>query len=78
LEQIVEGYYGVSSQSPRYEELMKQRVKLRQKEKRTKTDNRKLTEVESELEHLEPEQENNASERLFADLKKALHEASAH
>ncbi|MCE9611684.1 MAG: AAA family ATPase [Chthoniobacter sp.] len=78
LEQIVEGYYGVSSRSPRYEELMKQRVKLRQKGKRTKTDNRKLTEIEVELERLEPKQENDASERLLADLKKALHEASAN
>ena len=76
LEQIVEGLYGISSQSPRYEELQRQRVQLRQKQKRTLADKKKLAEIESELDRLEPEKDVDASERLLADLKKALHETS--
>ena len=77
LGQIVEGYYGISSRSPHYEELMRQRVHLRKKEKRTSAENQKLTEIETELDRLEPEAEVKESQRLLDELKEALQGASA-
>lgn len=76
LEQIVEGLYGISSRSPRYEELQRKRIHLRQKPKRSPAEADKLTQIESELDSLEPEKESEAGERLLADLKSALETAS--
>jgi hypothetical protein len=76
LEQIVEGYYGVSSRSPRYEDLLHERVNLRKKPKRTKADNAKLAEIERGLDALEPEGESEASSRLLGALKKALRDSA--
>jgi energy-coupling factor transporter ATP-binding protein EcfA2 len=76
VDQILEALYGVSPRSPRYEELMRERVKLRQREKLTAAEARKLAKTEAELDQLEPADEVSASQRLLSDLKNALEAAS--
>lgn len=75
LEQIVEGLYGVSTRPPKYDELMRKRVKLRQKANRTQKENETLVVIESELKALEPDNIQSASNRLLDELKKAISEA---
>ena len=75
VDQILESLYGVSPESPRVEELTKERVRLRQKEKLKAAEKHRLAKVEAELEHLTPPDEAQASKDLLAELKKALEAA---
>ena len=72
VDQILESFYGVPAQSPRFDELTRARVKLLQKAKLTASDKRKLEEIEIELQQLTPPDEASASKALLEELKKAL------
>jgi hypothetical protein len=75
VDQILESFYGVPAESPRYEELSRERVRLRQKEKLTAAEKGRLRDVEAELDQLTPPDEAEASRALLDDLKKALEAA---
>jgi len=75
VDQILESLYRVSADSPRYEEVSRERVRLRQKEKLTAVEKRQLAAIEVELEQLTPPDEAEASKALLSDLKKALEKA---
>lgn len=75
VDQILESFYGVPPESPRFEELTKERVRLRQKDKLATAEKRRLAVVETELKQLTPPDEAQASKDLLADLKQALQAA---
>ena len=69
--------YDLPPRSPKFAELMEERIRLRQKEKRTKTEEKRLAKVESELDQEAPPESAPESERLLSKLERALDRAEA-
>lgn len=70
--------YGMDPRSPKYDALMEESIRLRQKERRTAKEERRLTEIEAELEQEAPPGTSSASKQLLADLERALEAAHAN
>ena len=69
--------YGMDPRSATYEKLMNERVALRQKERLSAAEQKRLAEVEEQLDREAPPGIADASKQLFADLQKALREVQA-
>lgn len=67
--------YDLSPRAPTYAALMEERVRLRQREKRTVAEEQRLETVEAELDRAAPPGVSVASEQLVADLRRALERA---
>lgn len=69
--------YDLPPRSPKYDDLMKDRIELRQKEKRTKADEKHLAKIEKQLDEEAPPESAPGTDKLFAKLERALDRAEA-